>query len=60
MSSAKLRNGHIVSRVYDATAAADFGGNGFAVRAACGNTRPRDIRVMAPLLFLSVIVLAGL
>ena len=60
MSSAKLHNGHVVSRVCDATAAADFRGNGLAARAICGNTCSRDVRVMKFLSFSSVVIFAGL
>ena len=60
VGDAKLRKWHIVSRVYDAAAAADFGGDGFAVYAACGRARPRDIRFIAPLFLSSVTFLASL
>jgi hypothetical protein len=55
-----MRKGHAVSLVRDATAAAEFRGNRFAVRAICGDTCSRDVRVVTFLLFLSVFVLPGL
>ena len=55
-----MHKGHVVSRVRDATTAAEFRGNSLAVRAICGDTCSRDVRVMTFLSFSSVVILPGL